>query len=239
MISLPAAADDDEVELLTGSTAAIMAGTDSWVALNWTAEEDVSNFRVDLNSATDGVVVSYPDNLGTWSGLAGGHYLDEDEVDYTALKVSIPSSFTKKYAKIKLNVSYELEGETETGKFSFKVPVTQFSGDADLSQTSDTAGVSGSGWVAVSFAGHAPRSGGFAMVVTDAAGLEVIYPSADTSTSLHADAELVALESDVARFYVDASAVPPGDYPVAIEVTYDAGAGRKTLGGMVTVTVAG
>lgn len=237
-LSPAASAKAKEVELLTGDTAAVMAGANAWVALNWTSSENISDFRVVLDSAPDGVTVSYPDNLASWTGLAGGHFLDADEVDFTALKLSIPASYSKKDAKVSLSISYDFEGQAQSGNFSFKVPVVQFSGDVDLSQTTDAAEVSaGDGWVNVSFAGYAPSSNGFNMVVSNPGDLAVIYPGYGSSTSLHGDTSLKAGENDVARFFVDASDTDAGQYPVSIEVTYDAGQGTQTLRGNITVSV--
>ncbi len=235
-LSPAASAKAKEVDLLTGKTAAVMAGSESWVVLNWTADEDISNFRVVIDDPGD-FGFSYPSNLGTWTGLAGGHFLDQDEVDYTALKVSVPSDYSKKDESVKVEVSYDFEGETETGTFKFKIPVVQFEGDTDLKQTSDSATVAGADWVSVSYAGIAPSSDGFDLTVTDPAGLTIIYPRYDSSTSLYNDATLSAGESDSADFYVDASGMGPGKYPVAIEVTYDAGDGRETVAGTVTISV--
>ncbi len=235
-LSPAASAKAKEVDLLTGKTAAVMAGSDSWVVLNWTSDEDISDFRVVVDDPGD-VTVSYPTNLGTWTGLAGGHFLDTDEVDFSALKVSVPADYTNKDASIKVEVSYQFEGKTQSGTFKFKVPVVQFEGGVAVSQTSDSATVAGADWVSVSYAGLAPSSNGFDLTVTDPAGLTIIYPRYDSSTSLYNDATLSAGESDSADFYVDASSADPGVYPVGIQVTYDAGQGLETLAGTVNITV--
>ena len=231
-----ASAKAKEVELLTGKTSAITAGTSAWVALNWVAEEDVSNFKVVATDLPSGVTVSYPTNLSGYTGLAGGHYLDKDEVDYTALKIEIDNSVSKD-AKFELVASYEYEGQEYSGGFKVKVPVAQFDGDIDLSMTTGevTAAADGS-WVSVSFAGHAPSSESFTMVVSDPAGLAVTYPGYGSVSSLHSDRTLSAGECDVARCFVN-PAGETGSFPIVVEVQYDAGNGTQTIQGTVTVNV--
>lgn len=231
-----ASAKAKEIELLTGKTAAITAGAEAWIALNWVADEDVSNFRVTVTDAPNGVTVSYPTNLDGWTGLAGGHYLDKDEVDFTALKLAVDGSVTKDI-KMDVEASYEFEGKVQSGNFTVKIPVAVFAGDTDLSQTTKGAVISGDGsWVDVSFAGYAPSSNDFTMKVSEPAGLVVSYPGYGSSTSLHSDARLSAGESDVARFYAHPNG-GTGTFPVTIDVTYDAGNGTKTLSSVVEVTV--
>lgn len=226
------------VDLLTTSTAAITAGADAWVVLNWTASEDVTNFQVIATKVPGGVSVEYPANLGSWTGLMGGHELLADEIDFSAIKVSVPAGYGGKDVKLDLQVSYSVGGTATSEKVNLKVPVVTYTGQA-LSHVSTDATVPAidGGWVSMAFTGHAPATSDFSLVIDDAAGLFISYPSDRSSTSFLRDARLTAGETDFAAIFVDTTAASPGDYLITFKATYTASTGPESMSGSATITV--
>jgi hypothetical protein len=226
------------VDLLTRTTAAVTAGADAWLVLNWTAFEDVTDFQVIATKIPDGVAVSYPANLGSWTGLMGGHELLVDEIDFSALKVSVPAGYGDKDVKLDLQVSYAVDGNPRSEKVKVKVPVVIYTGQA-LSHVSTDAAVPAyaSGWVSMAFTGHAPATSDFSLVINDPAGLLISYPSERSSTSFQRDARLTAGETDFAAIFVDTTSAAPGDYLVTFTATYTASTGPESMSGSATITV--
>lgn len=238
LLAPAAAIAKPSVDLLTTSTAAITAGADAWVVLNWTASEDVTNFRVVATKVPDGVAVDYPANLGSWTGLMGGHELLADEVDFSAIKVSVPAGYGGKDAKLDLQVSYSVGGKATSESVKLKVPVVTYTGEA-LSHVSTDATVPAidGGWVSMAFTGHAPATSDFSLVIDDPAGLVISYPSERGATSFQRDARLTAGETDFAAIYVDTISAAPGDYLVRFTATYTASTGPESMSGSATITV--
>ncbi len=182
--------------------------------------------------------MSYPANLGSWTGLMGGHELLVDEIDFSAMKVSVPAGYRGKDVKLDLEVSYAVDGRPRSEKVKVKVPVVIYTGQA-LSQVSTDAAVPAyaSGWVSMAFTGHAPATSDFSLVIDDAAGLLISYPSDRSSTSFQRDARLTAGETDFAAIFVDTTSAAPGDYVVKFTATYTASTGAESMSGSATITV--
>ncbi len=238
MVLPSAAMAKPSVELLTKNTAAVTAGADAWMVLNWTASEDIRDFKVVATKVSSGATVDYPTNLGSWTGLMGGHELLADEIDFSAMKVSVPAGYSKKDVKVDLKVSYTVGGKATSDKVSIKVPVAIYTGQA-LSHVSTDATVAGGdvGWISMAFAGHAPATSDFSLVIDDPAGLVLSYPSGRSSTSFQRDARLTAGETDFAAVLVDATYAEPGEYTVTFTATYTASTGPESMSGTATITV--
>jgi len=173
--------------------------------------------------------------------LMNGHVLSEKEMDFTALKLSVPYTQTKKF-KLSLSVGYSVDGVPEQESFDVTVPVTTYQADRDLAQVTDSlSSIAGgdSAWVAVSFTGLAPKVEGFDLVVADPAGMLVSYPEPGSSTSLFHDSTLEDNETDYAAFRLDTAGVAQGTYSIALKISYIMAGAMKTLDGTVSVQVTG
>lgn len=239
----PAAADDDEgeIELLTEETATVTAGDTAWLVLNWTAEDGpVTDVALTLRKDPGkGVVVTYPTNTATFTGLMNGHILDEGEIDFTAIRVYVPSDFDPKKVKLDFEVSYMSGGELETDKVKVDVPVVQFTDGEHLVQheSAATVALGESTWVDVDMTGLAPSVDDIRLTVSG--DLPVVYPSDRTFTSLHGDETLEDGETDTARVRIDALDVAAGDYTLDTELTYEFDGRTHSRTGTIEVTVAG
>jgi hypothetical protein len=237
----PAIAKGPEADLKTKKTATIVAGDTSWVAVNWQAKGgDITNFKV-VAEAPNGVEVTYPENTPGFTGLMNGHVLLEKEMDFTALQLSVPYSQTKKF-RVKLLVSYDVDGTTVENDFDVTVPVAEYKADQDVAQVTDSLGsiLSGeSAWMEVDFTGLAPMVERFDVVVSDPDGLTVAYPSAKPSSSLYFNSVLEDKETDFAAILVDTTGAAPGSYTLGLKVSYTMAGTAKTLEGKVALDVTG
>lgn len=237
----PAMAKGPEADLKTKKTATVVAGDSAWLAINWQGKDgEVTNFKVTAEAPT-GVEVTYPDNTPGFTGLMNGHILSEKELDFTALKVSVPYEQTKKF-KLELKVSYTADGKQVEDKFDVTVPVAVYKADQDLAQVTESAGSipsDDSAWVEVDFSGLAPMVEGFDVVISDPAGLTVAYPFAGSSASLYFNNVLEDKETDFAAFLVDTSGAAPGEYHLGLTVSYTMAGVSKTFDGAISLTVTG
>ena len=237
LLPLPAFARSTP-ELLTQQLPAVVAGGSSWVALNWQGTGDVGDVRVTARAVGQGrqVVVEYPENTADHSSLMQDAELATDEIDFTALKLTVPYGQARQL-RLQIQLSYTEGGRTHNRNFMVTVPVIQHTG-ADLEVVTDTLGPVASptgGWVEVLLSGVAPTLSEVQVTVEGA--VAVTYPAEGSSTSLHHDATLVAGETDVARFLVDPEA-PPGSHQLTVTISYAKGSERLartvTLGLEVT-----
>ncbi len=238
LIPAPAAsAKGANLDLLKSEVATIIKGTGAWVALSWTATGgDVADVTMTVESRTDGVAVTYPQNTADHTSFWDNDSLVDGEIDYTAFYLDVPEATSGQEAKIRIHVQMTVDGKREKDKFDVKVPIVAHTG-ADLEQVTNNVGSIAAGqtrWVEVAFTGMAPSTQNVSAVVS-APGLAIIYPAEGASTSLHHDAELSYGETDVVRFLVDAAAANPGIYEVGLDTTYDGG----SLAGVVTLEVTG
>ena len=246
-----AAPKDVNIDLRSPKTAAVTAGTTAWVAIDWLAKGgDADDFQVTV-TATGGVEVWYPyktSNEAEWIGeetftsLWGDKMLSESELDFTAVRLSVPAD-APSFVDLELTVEYTSNGQDKTDQFKTKVPIVQYEGQ-DLEQLSDapavapaaaTAETVASPWVEVSYAGFAPVLENFSVSVTDTAGLEIAYPLDGSSTSLSHNSTLEGGETDFVAFKIIEP--PPGTYELAIEATYTKGGTPFSLPGSLTVNI--
>jgi len=237
----PAIAKGPEASLKTKNTATIVAGDSAWVAINWQGKGgDVTNFKV-VAETPSGVEVTYPENTPGFTGLMNGHVLSEKEMDFSALRLTVPYSQAKKF-KVKLLVSYTVDGTLVEDSFAVTVPVVSYNADQDLAQVTDSIGSMASGesdWFDVLFTGLAPVMNNFDVVVSDPAGLTVSYPQAHSSTSLYFNNILEDNETDFAAIHVDTRGAAPGTYNLGLQVSYTMAGQAKTFDGTLALTVTG
>jgi|FLYL01.1.fsa_nt_gi hypothetical protein len=236
LLPLPATAAQAQPELMQDSTAVVAAGGSTWVTLTWLGTGDVASFALTAKPRkARGVEVSYPANTGDHSSLMRDDELLEGELDYTAVRLTVPYYQTKAF-ELDLTVRYSEDGKPRTKKYRVEVPVVVHTG-ADLEVLGDVPAVPSGGehWVEVTMVGVAPTLTNLSATV--GGDLDVTYPGHGTSTSLHSDDVLTAGETDVARFLVDTSGLAPGVHPFRWTVTYLKGSERKSLDFDLALTV--
>ena len=235
-----AAGKSAKVDPQTKQTAAVVAGDTAWIAIDWLARDgDAENFQVTVIKIDDGVEFSYPPNTGTYTSLWADDLLSENELDFTAIKLSVPYD-ARRHLNMQVLATYTTDGTPQEKRVEILVPIVTHTG-ADLEQvTSDLGSISqaSSTWVDVQYAGFAPLLEDFAVTVTDPGGLTVVYPAEGTSTSLVHDATLEDHETDLVRFRIDTSDLDEGIHTLQIEAAYSKGGVAGSLIGTVTVTVA-
>lgn len=232
-----AAKDKAFVVLLTEQAGALDKGGAAWIPLMWESQNrNLQHFRVVATTDAPGVVVAFPSE-GTYSGLWENQILAKNEIDFTAINLTIPADFAGAGVTLTVTAAYGLNAGSSkitSQTFSVYVPVVQHTGD-DLVQVSDNLGtvVSGSAaWVGVQFKGLAPLVTDFKLEITDADGVPFILPQG-SFTSLDANDELDKNETDVARMYLDASELEPGTHRLEIRYSWmtagEAGSSTSTV----------
>lgn len=250
-MTLPALADIEDaiedgeagVRLLTTTTAAVTRGDDVWVMLNWTAFGDgfdgVEDFEVTLRKrAPNGVTVDYPENTVDHTSLWDNNSLSVGEIDYTALNVAVDGDYNKNEIKLRLNLRFTVDGEPFRQRHTVTIPVVSFEGDPVEQVTHDwgTANAGDAAWYEIAFAGQAPEVTDFSVVITQPAGMNVVYPQG-SHTSLHFDDVLESRETDVVRIFVQTAAMEPGDYVLTVECDYTHNGRQVTETDTVTFTI--
>lgn len=240
--ALPASAQQSgRVRLLTTEAPTVYAGESVWVAFNWTARRaGISQFEATVTGPR-GVEIEYPTNTGTFTGLMDGHVLDSDEIDFTAVKVTVPFD-QEDEVRLRFTVKYDDgTGRIRTDRFRAEIPVYEFNGRGTVTQldSSTTVAAGSSEWIDVDYTTRAPRADDVSMTITDNAGLTVVYPASGAATSLHHDHRLSRGETDTARFRVDAEGAAPGDYVLSTLTTYTMDGRTRTLEGKVAISISG
>jgi len=103
-------------------------------------------------------------------------------------------------------------------------------------------GRSGPDWLGVEWTGRVQHAHNANMTVTTAKRTtEVEYPGeplgSTTFTNLCYNSTLVAGETDIARFMIDASNLEPGQYEVKVRLTYDLGSKNESTRETLPFTV--
>jgi len=178
-----------------------------------------------------------------YSSLWDNDTLSDGEIDFTSLQVSVP--YGSKDVKLIVAATWTSDGEKQSKEYKVKVPVAKFSGD-DIAQVTTSAGSVSAGspdWLGVEWTGIAPVLENVRMTVNGPVGAIISYPEIDkqpgTYTSLHYNDTLVAGETDIARFKVDASGMAPGTYAIDLELSYTKGTEAKAVKGQISFKVTG
>lgn len=233
------AKDEGRVKLETKKTAAVVEGDIAWVAFSWKAEgADATEFKVIVKTETDGVIIEYPTNTGTYTSLMDNDTLSTDEIDFTSVRLYVP--YGAKKVNLKVVATWVQNGKNQTQDYDIKVPIAKFLGD-DIAQATNDAGsvsVTDPAWLGVEWTGLAPVLEDIEITVSAPSGTIVTYPADRSFTSLYYNNALEDGETDVARFLVDATALSPGSYTLTVEFSYTkAGVGYSVVGEMsFTVT---
>lgn len=237
----PASADrPGKAKLTSDQAAAVTVGDTVWLAFTWKAEGDLENFRVAARR-DDGAEISYPENTGTYSARYQSAHLRDGEIDYTAILVHVPETARASRTKslvLQLEASWDGGQRRRSSKHTVKIPLAVYEG-SDVAQVTDSIEVpAGDGaWVEIACAGMAPMVERFSVVVNADRSLPVTYPGYGSGTSLHHDAVLEDGETDVVRFYVDASDATAGEYHVQVFATYARGGEPGGVEGAVSIIV--
>ena len=236
-----AAGKTTKIEAQTKQTAAVTAGDSTWIAIDWLAKDgDAENFEVTVERIDDGGAFSYPDNpdyTGDYTSLWGDSLLSENEIDFTAIKVSVPYD-ARSHLNMQVVATYESNGSIQKKRVEILIPIVAHTGE-DLHQvTSDVSVERGGGtWVQLYYTGAAPLLEGFDVTVTDPGDLTVTYPADGTSTSLRHDDTLEDGETDYVAFRIVTGEQDPGTLTLRVEATYMKGGTAFSLPGEVVVTV--
>lgn len=210
----PAAADDGDKDerdgkknqpvLVKERTAAILAGTTTWVNVLWLADGDIDNLKIEAK-AEDGVTVGYSTTTGDHAGPMNGYEMLNFETDFTALAITVPEDFDEKRIKVKLKATWTRpDGEKEDKDFKLKIPVVRYEGK-DWQLVEKQAPI-GDGWVEIPVLGLAPTSSDLRFAPAAGETTEFYLPQGDW-TGPHHDSALSAGESDVLRFYIEPSSI--------------------------------
>lgn len=222
-----------ELQLLTERTAAVVEGDTAWVALNWTSVGGAVD-DVRITAMFDGhTPVGYPANTGDHAGPMTDYRLEDSEIDFAALQVSVP--YGTDNAALVVYASYTSGGSLREEKRKVSVPVTRYTG-TDLSVVTDEVVlVDGAGTVEVALVGGAPVLDDVQVRVIDPSEVYAEYPLR-THAGLAEDARLLGGRTDVARFHLDVTALGRGSHPVVLEITYSKGAERSGVKHELRVT---
>jgi hypothetical protein len=208
--------DSGELVLLTEAGPTVGNGETVWVALRWTAKGGPVK-DVKITARGGGFEVGYPENTADHSAPWNGPNLFANEVDYTAFRIEAPEDVNSFQLVVK--ATYTSGGEQRSGRWSVKLPIRDYDGE-DLSFDTDTVElVKGAGMVELRFTGMAPVLRKFKVMIPDAGESYLEYPQGDFA-SLERDDTLTVGETDVARFYLDASHLGRGEHTFEISVIY-------------------
>jgi hypothetical protein len=235
------AAPAADAALLTVTTPAMDAGGTAWVSVTWGADnKTLTDFTVTA-TAPAGVTVGYPAGRRA-SSLYGSSTLVKRTEDFTALQVSVAYGRTGSVV-LPLHATWSIENgagkEKSTGSLdgSVTIPLKTYTGPAlQLTTTSVQVPKATPTWVDLRVTGAAPSLTDVRVTVGGPAGLVVGYPADGAFSGLDADALLLAGESDRSGVRLDASALPPGTYPLTVTVAYT-GAIAGTFTGGVSLRV--
>lgn len=190
------------VKVRTKKTSAVTIGDTVWVTVSIRGKGNVENLRFTAELDVDGSV-GYPANTVDHSGPYNGYDLKNKETDYVAFNITISDEVERRSAKMTLSYTWTNGGESFAGKASVKVPLVNFDGSPyTLLTDTVTLTEADNGWVALSFAGLAPRVERLEVSISSPSGLDVYYPL-ETYTSLAGDDLLEDGETDVARFRIN------------------------------------
>lgn len=132
-IDTPDVVDDGvgpaEVTLLRTTAPAMRPGEAAWIHLTWTAADAAARqFRVTATHP-DGSEVGYPENTVDHSSLYWDDELAISEIDYTALRVTLPADLEVPLV-LDVRVTYVSDGEEVSEEHAVVVPI-EGGGDPD------------------------------------------------------------------------------------------------------------
>lgn len=227
--------DHDEPQLVGDREVSLIRGSETWINLGWTSDQDITDFSMTVEASTSKVEIAYPDHdLDGTPDDAAGLFWDNDlvagELDTAAFELTTTVR-TPSYFWLKVYAHWtDAEGVQHSEKIdTISVRTSNYKGDDYELLTSQATVFSGgdgaNNWVEFDFLGVSPMNNDFDITVRK--GLDEVYYPQETYTSLHHDDKLDGSEEDVARVWIDPATVTPGTYEVEIEVDYIDNEGKK------------
>ncbi len=212
--------------LLSNSKINWVAGSTGWIHLSWTASEDLQDVRVTVTPASKGITIEYPDNArhDGYTGLMVDADLSANEIDFASfLATTVDDNNGTKWASV--SVEWTDGGERhsmDAGRLS--LTNKKYKGDDFAILTEVSSAVSGddadpmANWIEVGYMGLSPMNSNFAIEVTSD-GVPIYHPQ-ESFTSLHHDHVLNGGESDVARIFIDPTAITSGTRMLDVTISY-------------------
>jgi hypothetical protein len=214
--------------LLSNSVETWIVGQSRWVTLTWTSQRTITDVWFDVRGGAANVAIAYPDQAER-ATLATDSTLAANEIDTMTFLVQ-PTELTPLEFELDVVVHWTDGPTNHAGQLHLTFTQRTTNGAPFLILT-DRARVPSGGdgsrnWVELGFLGVAADLRDF--MVSVEGPLPVYYPQ-DVFTSLHHDAVLLADERDVARFWLDPSAITPGVYQLEIVIDYRIGSEDATV----------
>jgi hypothetical protein len=121
-VTPPAPAVDVVASLLTTTSAPVRANANSWVTLNWTVIGGHADVFHVTATADKGVSATYPESTRSYASLYRDDHLANLELDYTALKLTVPAGVTGNVT-ISLHMTYQTALRENDRNYTVTVPV--------------------------------------------------------------------------------------------------------------------
>lgn len=212
--------------LLSNPTINWVAGSTGWINLSWTASEDLEDLRVTVTPESAGITVEYPENSERDgdTGLMVDADLSANEIDFTSFRAStVDDNNGTKWAFVSVEWT-DGGGRHSMDAGRLKLTNKRYQGDDFAILTEVSSAVSGddadpmANWIEVGYMGLSPMNSNFAIEIS-ADGLPIYHPQ-ESFTSLHHDHLLNGGESDVARIFIDPTAIGPGTWMLDVTISY-------------------
>ncbi len=232
---------DPQPILLSETDFVWVRGQPGLVTLSWTTEETITDMRVGVVGGADDVVVEYHDPGLGYAALQSDDDLSANEVDTTSFTIRPTDKTPDDSFGLDLDVSWVWAGRRHEAVVRLDFEQRVDDGRPFLALT-DSAIVPAVGdgsrnWVELAFLGLDADLRDFAVSIEG--DLPVYYPQS-SFTSLHHNDVLEIGERDVARFWLDPSAIEPGTYELTVRVEFTiGGSGRQQSTWPLAVTVGG
>jgi hypothetical protein len=238
------------LDLVIPVLAPMLAGQRGWVSALWEANHDVCN--IEVTAAGPALAIGYPANTGGFASLYTSNGLAKNNLDYTALDITVAPTVAAPVT-VTLRVSWQelppnvinKNDDLKTKKFACTgpagsqtltatLPISPATGAAVIQKTTTVAVPHATPtWATISFRGGRSGLGNFRVTLSPPAGLTVAYPGDAATAGLNAGTALPVGQDDYVAVRLDASGLTPGAYQVPVKATFTGG----SFDGRLTVTV--
>lgn len=232
----PAVAAPQDLGLVVPLLSPMLPGQSGWVGTMWAAGDDVCGLQV--TAAGPNVTVTYPANTGSFTSLSKGDTLRTGSLDYTALKLSVPTTQGVALIPMKITATYTevADGATtcvgvrKTVTAAATLPVVSPGGEAVVQKTSSvTATRTAPTWAQINFLGRRSGVTNFRVTLTPPAGMTVVYPGDGRSSGLNTGPLLGVGLEDYAAVRLDATGMKAGTYTATVSAAWDGGSSTGDL----------
>ncbi|GIJ54917.1 hypothetical protein [Virgisporangium aurantiacum] len=229
-------ADTPDLGLVVPLLSPMLPGQSGWVGTMWAAADDICGLKVTASGAN--VTVTYPGNTATFASLSKADTLKAGAMDYTAFKLSVPTTAPIALIPMQLTATYTevadgattCVGTKKTVTANATLPVVAPIGDAVVQKTSSvTLTRTAPAWTQISYLGRKSGVTNFRVTVTAPAGMTVVYPADGTSSGLNGGPVLGVGVEDYAAVRLDATALKAGTYTATVKATWDGGSSTDDL----------